>query len=162
MLLVILAIPFIAKAADAAEKSEAQVNLTSLMTSANQLNRLLDALDITLDLESKIRLSATMYGVNESLALNIACAESQFIASAKNPASTAGGVYQFLDGTWKVYGLKYWGSLEGRSKLDADDNIELAMLVLKTHGSSDWLASKHEGLGGGWSQSPYEKGLCTK
>lgn len=117
---------------------------------------MLDELKVEKNVETSIRLSAALHGVDESLALNIACAESRFDPSAKNGKSTASGVYQFLDGTWKHYGLKYWGSLEGRSKLVAADNIELAILVLSDVGSTDWNASKHV-----WKNKPYEKGNCS-
>lgn len=110
---------------------------------------------------NKIRLSAEEHGVNADLALNIACAESRFSSTAKNPTSTAGGVYQFLDSSWRAYGLKYWGSMEGRSKMDSDDNIDLAMKMLANTGTGDWNASKWSGYGGGWANDPYEKGYCV-
>lgn len=133
--------------------------LVSLKEKADDVSQLLKSLK-TPTIEDKIRLSAIKYGVSKSVALNVACAESLFDAHAKNPNSTAEGVYQWLDGSWKSYGQKYWGSLEGRSKLDADDNIELSMLVLKDVGTKDWEASRKDGYGGGWSNTPYEKGVC--
>lgn len=116
---------------------------------------------VELSVAGKIRLSAIKYGVDESLALNIACAESHFNPKARNKNSTAGGVYQFLDGTFAGRGKQYWGSLKGRAKLDADDNIELAMLMLADTGTRDWNASKNDGVGGGWSKKPFERGLCN-
>lgn len=114
-----------------------------------------------LSVADKIRLSAIKHGVDQSLALNIACAESHFNPKARNKNSTAGGVYQFLDGTFASRGKLLWGNLQGRQKLDADDNIELAMSMLATTGTSDWNASKNDGTGGGWSKKPYERGLCN-
>ena len=107
-----------------------------------------------------VQILAEQHGVDPSLALNIACAESQFVPYAKNRSSTASGMFQFLDSSWRNYGLKHWGTLQGKSKLSAYDNIELAMLMLKSSGSKDWNASKYSGLGGGWTAKPYERGLC--
>ena len=131
------------------------------MEIANQTSISLDVLGNVLSAEDKIRFAATSHKVDVSTALNIACSESMFEASAKNKYSSAGGVYQFLDGSWKAYGLKYWGTLEGRDKFDENDNIELAMLVLADTGTRDWNSSKWSGPGGGWGNKPYEKGLCT-
>lgn len=151
--------PSIAHAANTAYAEE-EVELGVLKVQAQNTEQLLHKLTEDLSIADKIRLSARKYKVNESLALNIACAESQFNAKARNPLSTAGGVYQFLDGTWASQGKRLWGTLEGRNKLNADDNIELAMSMISKTGTSDWNASKNDGTGGGWSQKPYERGLC--
>lgn len=136
-------------------------DMVTLHDDADSTADLLDELSADLSIPDKIRLQAKKYGVDESTALNIACAESNFIASARNGHSTAGGVYQFLDGTWAHYGIKFWGSLDGRDKLNADDNIELAIRAIALNGTGDWNASKFEGLGGGWSNKPFERGLCS-
>jgi hypothetical protein len=114
----------------------------------------------TLTISDKIRVTATYYGVDVDTALNIACAESQFVETAKNPHSTASGVYQWLDSSWELYGRMYWGSLEGRDKLNGDDSIELAIRTMRDYGTSDWNASKYEGVGGGWSKNPIANGYC--
>jgi soluble lytic murein transglycosylase-like protein len=123
---------------------------------------MLDELDIDIDAASQIKLTTMIYGVDTSLALNIACVESNFDESADNPRSTAEGVYEFLDGTWKHYGNKFWDSLEDKDKFDTRDNVELGVLVIRDYGTSDWNASKYSGFGGGWANKPYEKGLCSK
>lgn len=69
--------------------------------------------------------------------------ESRGNPNAKNPHSTAKGLFQFLDGTWKHYGLKHWGTLEGRDVYDPEDNRELAEYVITNYGTRDWNASKH-------------------
>jgi hypothetical protein len=108
----------------------------------------------------KIVRLAEKHGVNVSLALNIACAESMFIGHAQNPTSSAGGVFQWIDSSWARMTTRYYGYVE--EKMNPDKNIEISILVLRDYGSSDWNASKHEGVGGGWSNKPYERGLCPK
>ena len=83
-------------------------------------------------------------------------------ANAQNPNSTASGVFQWLDSSWKNNALKYWGTLEGRDKLNADDSIELSMLVMRDRGTSDWNSSKNSGLGGGWARNPIAQGYCAE
>lgn len=124
---------------------------------ASQLLEQLDEFGIEISIQDTIRLYAIKHGVDVNLALNIACSESRFEANAKNPHSTASGVFQFLNGTFKGYGVKYWGSLDGRDVFDARDNIELAMYVLADVGTRDWNASKTS-----WAAKPYEQGLCPK
>lgn len=106
-------------------------------------------------ISEKIIAYSLEYDVNALLALNIACAESNFIETAKNTNSTASGIYQWIDSSWRYYGEKYWGTLTGRDRFNADDNIELAMIVLSKRGTTDWDASKHI-----WLTRPYERGLC--
>lgn len=69
--------------------------------------------------------------------------ESRGDPNARNPNSTAKGLYQFLDGSWRHYGIEYWGTLEGRSVFDPDDNRELAAYVIAKYGTSPWNSSKH-------------------
>lgn len=97
---------------------------------------------------------AEMHGYDVSIALNIACSESRFLAHAKNPTSSAGGVFQFIDGTWASYSLIFWG--EVREKYNPVHNVELAILALSKYGTRDWNASKHV-----WSLKPYEAGHCN-
>lgn len=52
----------------------------------------------------EIKRQALIYNVNPSIALRIAECESQFNPRAHNKNSTAYGIYQFLDKTWKYTG----------------------------------------------------------
>ena len=83
--------------------------------------------------------------------------ESNLNPKAKNPDSTAKGVFQFLDGTWKYYGLMKWGTLEGKDVLDFDDNVELATWVIGKYGTRDWNPSKHC-----WESKTHEIGKITQ
>ncbi len=84
---------------------------------------------------------AALYGAPYKLALAIARCESQLNPLAKNPHSSAKGIFQFLDGSFTHYGLKHWGSLEGRSVLNYGDSAELGTWVIATYGTTPWDAS---------------------
>jgi transglycosylase-like protein with SLT domain len=77
------------------------------------------------------------------LAARIEACESGGNPTARNAHSTAKGLYQFLDGTWRGYAIEYWGTTSGHDVFNPDDNRELAMYVLNTYGAKDWYASKH-------------------
>lgn len=69
--------------------------------------------------------------------------ESKNNPLAKNPNSSASGLFQFLKGTWNFYGKKLWGDdLVNRDIFDANDSIELAKYAYSLNGTSDWQASK--------------------
>lgn len=70
-----------------------------------------------------------------SVMKDIAKAESRFDPLAKNPDSSAKGLYQILDGTWKDYGCL--GNV-----LDARDNIACARIIYDKSNTQPWLASK--------------------
>lgn len=74
----------------------------------------------------------------------IAKCESGNIGDAQNSESSAGGRFQFIDGTWEMYGKKYWGEqFQYKNKYDYVDNTELAWYVYTNYGTGDWDASKH-------------------
>jgi len=66
--------------------------------------------------------------------LRIASAESGFNPLAKNPASSASGIFQILKGTWKDY--KCVGDV-----FDAEDNIACAKIIYARDGTRPWNAS---------------------
>lgn len=71
--------------------------------------------------------------------LDIAEAESKFDPLAKNPNSTATGVFQILIGTWNdPTGDKV--SCEG-VRTNAADNIKCARRLYDAYGTAPWLAS---------------------
>lgn len=86
-------------------------------------------------IEQKIEYYADQHEVDVELAKGIAWCESNYIPTAKNPTSSAEGVFQFLDSTWARY-------CEG-DKLNEDDNIKCAIYLLSEGGEAHWDASRH-------------------
>ena len=72
------------------------------------------------------------YGVHLNLAVPLAKFESKFNPLAKNPKSSAKGVYQWIDSSWK-------GLCKG-DVLDAEDNIKCAMKTISNGGITHWTS----------------------
>ena len=70
-------------------------------------------------IQEKIIEMSIEYGVDTQTALDIAKCESQFDPLAKNPNSSAKGIYQFIDSTWEE---RCSGDV-----LNEDDNIKCFM-----------------------------------
>lgn len=79
----------------------------------------------------------------EATLRRIAWCESRGDLFARNPTSTAKGKYQFLDGSWKYYGERLWGSIEGKDVFSEGDQDQLARYVVSIRGYTDWEASRH-------------------
>ena len=69
-----------------------------------------------------IKEQAMLMGTNVNLALDLAYWESRYDTSARNASSTAKGVFQYLDGTWKTY-------CSG-NQFDHNDNVDCAVRML--------------------------------
>lgn len=69
-----------------------------------------------------------------SIMVRIAMAESTFDPTAKNPYSTASGVYQILNGTWNDYDC-------AGDVFDPTDNITCARKIYDKEGTTPWNAS---------------------
>jgi len=71
--------------------------------------------------------------------IEIARAESNFRPEAKNPRSTATGIYQFINGTWHSY-------CKGMNVYDFVDNIDCMYKVMEIdgypNGLKHWNASR--------------------
>lgn len=90
------------------------------------------------EVEDLVRHHAEVAGISADLALAIASCESGLRWDAKNPTSSASGVFQYLSGTWA-------NTAEGRkgtSVFDADANIRMAVGHIAVHGASPWNSSK--------------------
>lgn len=74
--------------------------------------------------EEKIKAAAAAKGIPADLALRIAGAESSYTTNAKNSRSTAGGLFQVVDDTWKRY-----GGAPGK-KYDVDENIRVGTDII--------------------------------
>lgn len=79
------------------------------------------------DLVALIARKAVEHGISPILALQIAFKESSYNPKAHHPVSSAKGLYQFIDGTWKNYckGDVY----------DAEDNLQCFLTNYPTHKS---------------------------
>ena len=79
------------------------------------------------EIQNKIRAAATSAGIDPDIALRIANAESVFSNAAKNTRSSARGLFQIVDQTWKDLG--------GDPKLrnDIDENIRVGIKVISNN-----------------------------
>lgn len=79
------------------------------------------------EIQDKIRAAATAAGINPDTALRIANAESVFSNTAKNTRSSARGLFQVIDQTWKDLG--------GDPKLrnDVDENIRIGIKAISNN-----------------------------
>ncbi len=75
------------------------------------------------------------YDVPYKLAYELARAESKFNPTAKNPKSSAKGIYQFINSTWK-------GSCDG-NVLEAEHNIKCAMELIGSGKIQHWTADQY-------------------
>lgn len=76
------------------------------------------------ELADKIRAAAQAKGIDPEIALRIAKAESSVDPAAKAKTSTAGGLFQVVDKTWKEF-----GGAPGK-KFDPDENIRVGTDII--------------------------------
>lgn len=84
---------------------------------------------------------AEKQGVDPDLVLGIIECESGFNSSAKNPNSTAKGLFQFINSTFAST-IERMGWTHG-NVLDWKQNLVAGIWLLKTEGEKPWRASKH-------------------
>jgi hypothetical protein len=70
----------------------------------------------------------------KEVSLRIIKAESNFKEKAKNPKSSAKGLSQIIDGTWKHYGCS-------GDPLIGEENIVCMAQILKRDGTRPWTSS---------------------
>lgn len=82
---------------------------------------------------------APKLGVSTSEALYIARRESRYRPWAKNPSSSASGVYQVVSGTWSAFVSRYrYGHLVGTNVFDGRANVILSLRAVKRGGWGPW------------------------
>ena len=85
---------------------------------------------------------AMYYGVNPKKALAIAKAESNLVINAKNSESTASGIYQFINGSFKYFCIeKYKMTDTMEDKNNPYIQIECATKLLGEGGDKHWSES---------------------
>ncbi len=81
---------------------------------------------MTTDIRSIVTNAAQRYGLEPETMLAIAQVESVMGTKLDNPTSSAGGIFQFIDKTWKYYG-------NGRSKYDHEANADAGMRLARNN-----------------------------
>jgi hypothetical protein len=78
-------------------------------------------------------------GVSTTKALAIAYRESHYQPGAKNPRSSAAGVFQVVSGTWRYFvGHFRWGHRVGTSVYDGRANVILSLRYVRARGWGPW------------------------
>lgn len=80
------------------------------------------------DIKRTIIDAATKFNLSPATMLSIAKRESSFNPNARNPNSTAGGLFQFIDGTWSSTVAKY-GKMAGVAPDATKFDIKSASLM---------------------------------
>jgi hypothetical protein len=78
-------------------------------------------------ISQQIRDAAIARGIDPEVALKIANAESDLVSSAKNPRSSARGLFQVTDDTWKFYGG------DPKKRNDVAENIRVGLKVIDSN-----------------------------
>lgn len=92
--------------------------------------------------EKRIReISKEVWYSNPDLAVRIAKCESGLRADAKNPSSTATGLFQHLKRYRPARAAKYWYAWADRKDWEANAYVSISML--RDWWLSHWYASKH-------------------
>lgn len=100
--------------------------------------------DSIIDCHSAAKVYATRYGVDENLLHKIINAESGNKPRVENGHSTATGCFQFVIGTWRLYGKRHWGEeFFSKNIYNPAHNTDLAAWAISQYGTGDWDASKH-------------------
>jgi soluble lytic murein transglycosylase-like protein len=86
-----------------------------------------------------IQCAAPKMGVSTTKALAIAYRESHYQPGAKNPRSSAAGVFQVVSGTWRYFvGHFRWGHRVGTSVYDGRANVILSLRYVRARGWGPW------------------------
>lgn len=86
------------------------------------------------DIKKEIIKQSREFGLNENTMLALAFCESEYYYRAKNPTSTARGVYQYLIGTWE----ETESAKQGLERNNYKANIREAMIDISNGESWRW------------------------
>lgn len=104
------------------------------------------------EIASLLNNSATKYGVDPNTLTQIAGIESKFNPSASNPRSSAKGLFQFIDGTARQYGLSNpfdpSASADAGARLAADNQKALAGALGRAPTPGEVYLAHQQGAGG--------------
>jgi soluble lytic murein transglycosylase-like protein len=81
---------------------------------------------------------ANKYGVDVQTALEVIACESEFNPAAQNPKSSAGGMMQFIDGTWNSVNRIRGTGWTLADKYDVDKNLDNGMWLVQNEGWHHW------------------------
>lgn len=96
------------------------------------------------DCHSAAAVFSKKYQVNQDLLDRIIKAESGNKPRVENNHSTATGCFQFVIGTWRLYGKQHWGEeFYTKNIYNPAHNVELATWAISQYGTGAWDASKH-------------------
>lgn len=99
-----------------------------------------------------IRQTAARYGLPESYLYRVAQVESGGNPNARNPRSSAGGLYQFIDSTAKQYGLQDRfdpiQAADAMGRLTLDNRNHLSRLLGRAPSEAELYLAHQQGAGG--------------
>ncbi|EJF98496.1 hypothetical protein MEI_00504 [Bartonella vinsonii subsp. arupensis Pm136co] len=103
-------------------------------------------------IEQAIREAASRYGLPESYLYRVAQIESGGNPNARNPRSSAGGLYQFIDSTAKQYGLQDRfdpiQAADAMGRLTRDNRNHLSRVLGRAPSEAELYLAHQQGVGG--------------
>lgn len=91
-----------------------------------------------INIPEHIEARAISYGLDPEMAKAVAYCESNYIPTAQNSTSSAGGIYQFIDSTWISTSKRRGADYSLEDKYDPIKSIENAMWLAKHDGWRHW------------------------
>ncbi|WP_273758726.1 transglycosylase SLT domain-containing protein [Bartonella sp. AU55XJBT] len=102
--------------------------------------------------DQAIRQAAVRYGLPESYLYRVAQVESGGNPNARNPRSSAGGLYQFIDSTAKQYGLQDrfdpMQAADAMGRFTLDNRNHLSRLLGRAPTDAELYLAHQQGAGG--------------
>ncbi|WP_142417025.1 transglycosylase SLT domain-containing protein [Bartonella massiliensis] len=103
-------------------------------------------------IDQAIRQAAARYGLPESYLYRVAQVESGGNPNARNPRSSAGGLYQFIDSTAKQYGLQDrfdpMQAADAMGRFTRDNRNHLSRVLGRTPTEAELYLAHQQGAGG--------------